>query len=180
MAGHGTKLGRKQEDAIAALLSQRNVDDAARAAGVGARTLWRWLQDPKFQAVYRKAKRAVFGQSIARLQQASSAAVAVVLKVMLEPTTPASTRLRAADIVLARSAKAIELEDLEARLSELEHAARKRRSKAVDGRDAVSAPMSQPRQLEGRSRDIRPAPKVTPEHRIALPCLPKVISESQK
>ena len=171
MAGHGTKLGRKQEDAIAGLLSQRNVDEAARAAGVGARTLWRWMRDPEFQTAYRKAQRAAFGQSLARLQQASSAAVAVVLKLMLEATTPASTRLRAADIVLARSAKAIELEDVEARLAELERAARKRRSKPVDWRGAESALIGQPRQLEGLSRDIRP------ENGIALARAPKAISE---
>jgi hypothetical protein len=34
MAGHGEKFGRKQEDAIAALLTQRNVEEAARAAGM--------------------------------------------------------------------------------------------------------------------------------------------------
>jgi len=33
-AGHGEKFGRKQEDAIAALLTQRNVEEAARAAGM--------------------------------------------------------------------------------------------------------------------------------------------------
>ena len=124
MAGHGAKLARKQEDAIAALLSQRNVDEAARAAGVGARTLWRWQQDPGFQAAYRKARREAFGQCIARLQQASGAAVSAVLKVMVDPSTPASTRLRAADIVLARSAQAIEIEQIEERLAKLERSAR--------------------------------------------------------
>lgn len=180
MAGHGTKLGRKREDAIAGLLSQRNVDEAAHAAGVGARTLWRWLRDPEFQTAYRKAKRAAYGQSLARLQQASNAAVAVVLKVMLEPTTPASARLRAADIVLTRSAKAIELEDVEARLSELERAALKRRIKPVDGRGTASALMGQPRQLEGESRDIRPVSEAKSEHGIALARAPKAISESQE
>ncbi len=69
MAGHGEKFGRKQEEAIAALLSQRNIDEAARVAGVGARTLIRWLKLPEFQTAYREARRAAFGQSIARLQQ---------------------------------------------------------------------------------------------------------------
>ena len=36
---------------------------------------------------------------------------------------PASTRVRAAEIVLDKAAKAIELEDIEARLAELERAA---------------------------------------------------------
>jgi hypothetical protein len=35
MARSGVKFGRKMEDAIAALLSQRNVDEAARTAGIG-------------------------------------------------------------------------------------------------------------------------------------------------
>jgi hypothetical protein len=38
MARLGEKLGRKKEAAILALLSQRNVEEAARAVGVGART----------------------------------------------------------------------------------------------------------------------------------------------
>ena len=100
MAGHGENFGRKKEDAIAALLCQRNVDDAARAAGIGARTLLRWLKVPEFQAAYRQARREAFSQSTARLQQASGAAVSTLLKIMVDPNAPASTRVRAADSVL--------------------------------------------------------------------------------
>jgi len=123
MAGHGAKLPRKQEEAVAALLSQRNIEDAARAAGVGTRTLLRWLKLPEFQAAYREARRAAFGQSIARLQQASSAAVATLLKVMVDASAPAASRVRAADCVLDHASKAIEIEDIEVRVSELERAA---------------------------------------------------------
>jgi hypothetical protein len=122
MAGHGAKLARKQEEAIAALLSQRNVEEAARSAGVGARTLLRWMKLPEFDSAYREARRAAFGQSVARLQQASGAAVSTLLKIMVDSSTPASTRVRAADSVLGHTAKAIELDDIEARLSELERA----------------------------------------------------------
>jgi hypothetical protein len=59
----------------------------------------------------------------ARLQQASSAAVTTLLKVMVDPSAPHSTRVRAADSVLDHSAKAIEIEDIEARVAELERAA---------------------------------------------------------
>jgi hypothetical protein len=123
MAGHGEKLGRKQEEAIAALLSQRNIDEAARACGLGARTLIRWLKLPEFAKAYREARREAYGQSIARLQQASGAAVSTLLKVMIDPNAPASTRVRAADSVLGHAAKAIEIEDIEARVTELERAA---------------------------------------------------------
>src|SRR5664279_1339678 len=120
MRGHGAKFSRKMEEAIAALLTQRNVEEAARAAGIGTQTLLRWLKMPEFQTAYGEARRAAFGQSIARLQQASSAAVSTLLKVMVDASTPASTRVRAADSVLNHSAKAIELEDIEARVCELE------------------------------------------------------------
>jgi hypothetical protein len=78
---------------------------------------------PEFQAAYRQARREAFSQSIARLQQASSAAVSTLLKVMVDPTTPASSRVRAADCVLGHAAKAIEIEDLEVRVTQLEQAA---------------------------------------------------------
>jgi hypothetical protein len=122
MAGHGSKLGRKQEEAIAALLSQRSIEEAARASNVGYRTLIRWMKLAEFRTAYRDARRAAFGQAIARLQQASAAATSTILKVMVDTNTPASTRVRAADCVLGHAAKAIEIEDIEARVSELERA----------------------------------------------------------
>jgi transposase-like protein len=48
MAGYGSNLNRKQENAILALLSHRSIEDAAKAAAVGTRTLMRWLKDPAF------------------------------------------------------------------------------------------------------------------------------------
>jgi phage shock protein A len=42
---------------------------------------------------------------------------------MVDPAAPASTKVRAADSVLDHSAKAIELEDIEARVAELERQA---------------------------------------------------------
>ncbi len=112
-----------QEEAIAALLTQRNVEDAARTAGIGVRTLLRWLKLPEFQAAYRQARRDAFGQAIARLQQGTSAAATTLLKVMIDPSAPASVRVRAADSVLNHAAKAIEIEDIEARVTALEAAA---------------------------------------------------------
>lgn len=44
MVGHGSKFGRKKEEAIAALLSQRNIEEAARSVGIGSKTLLRWLR----------------------------------------------------------------------------------------------------------------------------------------
>ena len=38
------------EQAIAALLSHRSVEEAARAVGISANTLLRWMKEPEFQA----------------------------------------------------------------------------------------------------------------------------------
>ncbi len=116
----GRKLSRKQEDAIVALLSSRNLEEAARSCHTSPRTLYRWLQEPEFEEAYRSARRQAYGQSIARLQHASSAAASTLLKMMVDPNSPPACRLRAADRALSHAARAIELEDLEARLSRLE------------------------------------------------------------
>ena len=120
MAARGSVLGRKQEDAVTALLTHRNMEEAARATGVGTRTLLRWMKLPQFQVAYREARRAAFSQSIARLQQGATAAATTLLKTMVDPNTPASVRIRAAECVLHHATRAIEIEDIEARLVELE------------------------------------------------------------
>ena len=42
---------------------------------------------------------------------------------MIDPSTPASVRVRAAEAIFNHAAKAIEIEDIEARVAELERAA---------------------------------------------------------
>ncbi len=123
MKGHGSKFGRKKEEAIAALLTQRNIEEAARVAGIGTQTLHRWLKVPEFEAAYREARRAVVSQSNARLQQACSAAVSTLVKIMVDPSAPSSTRVRAADRILGRAKQAIEFDDIQARLDALERRA---------------------------------------------------------
>jgi hypothetical protein len=123
MTGHGAKFGRKKEEAIVALLAHRTIEEAARAINISPKTLLRWQKEPDFEAAYRAAKRAAFSQSIARLHYLSSAAVSTLGKIMLDAATPPSTRVRAADSIIDHTAKAIELEDMEARVAELERAA---------------------------------------------------------
>jgi hypothetical protein len=120
MKGHGSKFTRKMEAAVTGLITQKNHEEAARSAGISIATLMRWQNEPEFKTAYREARRAVHSQAIARIQQAASAAVTTLLKVMVDSNTPASTKVRAADSVLNHSAKSIEMEDIEARLSELE------------------------------------------------------------
>jgi len=123
MTGHGAKFGRKMEAAVAALLTHRNTEEAAKAIGVAPKTLLRWQQIPEFQSALRRARQDALSQTIARLQQGAPAAASMLMKVMMDPSTPASTKVRAAESVLNHAEKAIELQDLDTRLAELERSA---------------------------------------------------------
>lgn len=117
-AGHGAKFGRRKEEAIVALLKQRNVEDAARVAGVGTTTLYRWMKDPVFAGAYREARLAAYGQAGARLEQASGPAATTILRIMVDPGAPAGAKVRAAVLALEHARKASE-EDIEGCLAEL-------------------------------------------------------------
>ena len=113
-------LTAKQEKAITALLAQPTIAAAATAVGVNPATIYRWLAEPAFEAAYRAARREAVGQAIASLQQVSTHAVTVLVIVMANTSTPPATRVVAARTVLEAAIKAVELEDLAARLNALE------------------------------------------------------------
>jgi hypothetical protein len=92
MKGHGAKYERKKEEAIVALLTQKNIEEAAGSIGIGSATLLRWLNEPDFDTACREARRAAFRQSVARLQQASGAAVTTLLKLMIDSPRPRQRR----------------------------------------------------------------------------------------
>ena len=124
MATVDAKLTPKQDALIAALLTSPTIQDAAKAVGVSETTAHRWLRtDEAFTAAYLKARRAAVGQAIARLQQLSSGAVAVLAQVASDKQAPASSRVAAASKILEVAIKAVELEDLEARIAALEQQA---------------------------------------------------------
>jgi hypothetical protein len=78
---------------------------------------------PEFAVAFREARRGAFSQSLARLQHAANAAVNTLLRVMTDREAPAASRVRAADVVLQATVRGMEVEDIEARVSELERAA---------------------------------------------------------
>jgi hypothetical protein len=70
-----TGLTPKQEKAIEALLAQPTVEKAARLAGVNKVTIFRWLNDEQFSAVYRAARGRLLEGTLQSLQAASGDAV---------------------------------------------------------------------------------------------------------
>lgn len=91
--------------------------------GVSSRTLYRWIKESEFDAVYREAKRGSFSQAKARLYQMGNAAVIILGNTMADPKIPAATRLRAADRTLELISKFAYGEELDARVAALENVA---------------------------------------------------------
>jgi hypothetical protein len=60
-------------------------------------------------------------QSLGRLQQGSAAAASTLLKIMVDPNNPASSRVQAANRILEQAKGGFILEDLELRIQQLEH-----------------------------------------------------------
>ena len=120
MISFGAKLSRKQELAIAALLSTKTIAEAAREAGVSEITLWRWLRRSDFQLAYANARREVVSSAIASLQQASEKAVRTLEEIMLDKNAAPSARVSAAKVVLELVLKVQNIEDLQRRLAAVE------------------------------------------------------------
>jgi hypothetical protein len=116
------ELTPKQHKTIAALLATPTIAAAAAVVSVGERTVHTWLGERTFADAYRDARRAAVTQAVTRLQQVSGVAVGVLVQVMANKDNPASTRVNAAKTVLEFAFRAVELEDIQARLDALEQA----------------------------------------------------------
>ena len=124
MKGHGTKFGRKKEEAVAALLTHRNIEEAARSIGVAPNTLLKWLKLPEFDAAYRDATQGYVSASRGEAAAGNlGSRHAPCCKTLIDPATPASVKVRAAEAIFNHAEKAIEIEDIDARVAELERSA---------------------------------------------------------
>lgn len=120
MQSPAEKLTGKKARAITALLAHGTQAEAAAAIRVAESTLWRWLQEPAFCDAFREARRKAVQAAIARAQQVSSDAIKTLEEIMADSEAPASARVSSAKTVLETAIKAVEIEDLEARISALE------------------------------------------------------------
>jgi hypothetical protein len=79
--GHGQKLTSKQESVIAALLTEPTYAAAAKKAGIGETTLYRWLKLPDFRAAFDEARRELVKSALRRLQAGTIQAVETLFEV---------------------------------------------------------------------------------------------------
>jgi hypothetical protein len=68
----------KQQKAIEALLSEPSVRRAAALAGLGEKSIRRWLRLPEFSRVYQEARQQAFADALADLRAATRDAVRFV------------------------------------------------------------------------------------------------------
>lgn len=115
------KRPRKEEQVIAALLTEPTIEAAATSCGIGERTLRRWLARPEFAAAYAEARREALRRGIGCLVAALPDAVNAVREVMRYPTAPgASVKVSAARVLIAGWPSAHEADGLEERIAALE------------------------------------------------------------
>lgn len=110
----------KQRRAVEALLTQPDLSQAAKTAGVSRNTLYRWMKDKDFLVAMADAEADALSGLSRTLVSLGDQAVTVLRDAMSDPEAPISARIRAADTVFSRLLQLRNLVDLEKRVSELE------------------------------------------------------------
>lgn len=113
------ELTTKQEKLIALLLTEKTIDEACKKAGVNVTTYWRWMKDENFIGQYRKMRRGILENTVAKLQSITYQAIET-LERNLTCENP-SVEIRCAQIILEQSLKGLEMLDIENRLEMLKH-----------------------------------------------------------
>jgi len=111
----------KQQKAIAALLSERTIGAAAKAAGVGERTLYNWLNEPNFRAALRDVETDLLNTVTRRLSAGLTLALDT-LETLMKKARHESTRHAAAVSWLNLSLKFRDTLEIDERLTALEAA----------------------------------------------------------
>lgn len=118
MAEYDT-LTRNQKKAIPALLQAKTIAEAAAAAGLGERTLYRYLRDDTFRAALARAESDAINTAARRLV-AGSAEALDTLHALMTSAERENVRRLAASHWLDSVLRWAELVQLEQRLSALE------------------------------------------------------------
>lgn len=109
-----------QRKAIECLLLHGEIQAAALAAGVSRDSIHRWMKEPAFVAALREAERIAISAAARSLARLAGKATTVLETAMDDTDAPMHTRIRAADIVIARLIQLRSMTDLEERLTALE------------------------------------------------------------
>lgn len=110
-----------QEAAIVALVRSPTYAAAAKAAGVGERTLRRWMHnDANFRQRLREARAGVFDQAVRAMHLASPKAAGVLDGIAQDAAASQTVRVSAARTLIHYSCRGHEMADIDGRPAELE------------------------------------------------------------
>jgi transposase-like protein len=112
-------LSSKQRKAIAALLSQRTIEDAANRIGISSRTIYRWMESDVFRTALLDAECQAVDEATRRLIGGKDTALDTLADLMVKAESE-SVRRQAASNWLAQLLKMRELRNIEQRLIALE------------------------------------------------------------
>jgi len=115
-------LSRTQRRAIAALLTNRTIEDASTQSGVSQRSIYRWLQDPAFRVALAGAEGDAIDEAVRSLVVDLAVNHQTMQAIRDDPDNSAGVRLRAAATLDASLLRWRELRDIEGRLTKLEAA----------------------------------------------------------
>lgn len=119
-AANSGQLRPRQRRAISALLSAPTLKDAAERAGIGERTLRRWLQDAAFREALHRAQDETLAQAARQSLAAMGEALATLQGIMADPLAQPTARVSAARAVLEHAARLYEIVNLSERVALLE------------------------------------------------------------
>jgi phage terminase small subunit len=112
------ELSEPQQKALLALLQYPTRTEAAKRAGIGRVTLYRWMQQPEFKEALSDARREIASVTTLRVIAISEKAVAALERAL--DCGDVGHEIRAAKEVLDRMDKKIEIEELLARIEAIE------------------------------------------------------------
>ena len=113
-------LTPRQLRAVNALLTHPTVAAAAVVLGVAPSTIYRWLGENAFRAALAQAEGEAVAAAGRRLATLAETALDELARAMVDPMTPAPTRVRACEVILNNLLKYREIVGFEQRLAALE------------------------------------------------------------
>jgi hypothetical protein len=114
------ELTDTQRAAVAALSFGHSREEAAMAAGVSERTVYRWLHEAGFRQALNRMRADAWTETTGYLQSRNRDAAKVLEEVMKDPKARGWERVHAAKVLLEMSRKAVDTDLVHARLDEVE------------------------------------------------------------
>lgn len=96
------------------------IEDAANKADISRGTAYNYLKDEEFNKEYQEQRQALMKHTTARLQRLTNIAVDKLEEYMLDPNTSAHSMNALINTALSYAYKALELETIENRITEIE------------------------------------------------------------